>query len=414
MIVEFFEHRLKPLAKAVYQPLVVDVGRVLRRLHRRVTYVGITGSAGKTTTKDLLHAALSAGGPTIANSNSNNQGYAIARTLMRLRPTTRFAVQELGASEPGALKKLLAQLRPDVGLVLNVGLDHRKTFRDADGIALEKRELVAALPADGLAVLNADDPRVAAMQDATRARVVCFAFGAEAEVQGRIVKSAWPQTLTIDVTAGGLTQRMTTQLQGSQQATCVLAAVATAWALGVPLPDIAMRIAQVQPMRGRMSLDRLPGDISFLRDDWKAPLWSLPAALEILRDARATRRLVVMGTLSDYAGSSRRAFRSALRAAAQVADEIILVGDRADRATTLAADIAPTRMFGFATVKAAAAHLAADLRAGDLVLLKGSNQADHLARIPLSLQREVGCWLTRCGRQEFCDDCRLIVLRRDP
>jgi UDP-N-acetylmuramyl pentapeptide synthase len=411
---EFLERRLKPLAKAAYQPLVRAAARVLRDRCGHVRYVGITGSAGKTTTKDLLRAALSAGGPTIANSNSNNQGYAIARTLLGLRRGTRFAVQELGASEPGGLRSLLAQLRPDVGVVLNVGLDHRKSFRDADSIAAEKRELIAALPPAGLAILNADDPRVAAMQDATRARVVRFGFTAEAQVRGRILNASWPDPLSLEVNVDGNTQFIRTRLQGAQQATCVLAAVATAWALGIPLRDIAARIGEVEPMRGRMSLDRLPGGISFLRDDWKAPAWSLPASLAILRDARATRRLVVLGTLSDYSGASRRAYKLAVKAAAAVADQVVLVGERADHAARLAAELAPATLLGFHTVKEAAAHLAAELRPGDLVLLKGSNQSDHLARIPLSLRMTVGCWRRRCGRQEFCDECGLVGRSSEP
>ncbi len=410
---DFTERRLKPLAKATYQPIVIATMRSWRRWHRRPSYIGITGSAGKTTAKDLLHAALAAGGPTIANSNSNNQLYAIARTLLALRASTAHVVQELGASRPGGLRPLLALLQPTVGVVLNVGLDHRKAFRDGDAIAKEKSLLIAALPADGLAVLNADDARVAAMASLTKARVVRFGFQAEAELCGRVLAARWPERLAVEVTVGGVAQRIETSLYGTQQATSVLAAVATAYSLGVPLARIAERIASVAPLRGRMSLERLPGDISVLRDDWKAPVWSLETAFQILRDARAARRLIVLGTLSDYPGSSRRVYLRAIRAALECAEQVILVGERADRAERFVGG-APGSVLGFRTVREAAAYLAGELRAGDLVLLKGSNTSDHLARIPLALAAEVGCWRTRCGRQEFCDDCGLLRQRVAP
>jgi UDP-N-acetylmuramyl pentapeptide synthase len=401
---EFADRHIKPLVKGLYKPLVITAMRPWRSWHSRPAYIGITGSAGKSTTKELLREVLRSVGPTIANSDSNNQLYSVGRTLLGLRPGTRHVVQELGVSSPGHLEPMVRLLQPTVGVVLNVGLDHRKSFRDADSIAREKSRLICELPQSGLAVLNADDARVNAMASLTRASVLRFGLHAQADVRGEVLTQGWPERLALKVTIGSSIARIDTRLLGAHHASCVLATVAVAHALGVPIEQIAAGITRTDPMRGRMSVLRLPHDITVLRDDWKAPLWSLTESLQVLRHSKAARRLVVLGTISDYAGSSRRAYRTALDASLACADLVVVAGARAQSIRRHAAGRIG-KVMAFPTVKDASAFLAAELRSGDVLLLKGSNQADHLCRAVLSLAGEVGCWRQRCGRVIFCDEC---------
>jgi UDP-N-acetylmuramoyl-tripeptide--D-alanyl-D-alanine ligase len=160
-----------------------------------------------------------------------------------------------------------------------------------------------------------------------------------------------------------------------------------------------------------MSVHETRRGVTFIRDDWTAPNWSLPMALEYMAGAQASRKLIVLGTIADYGGTARRVYRRAVAGAAQAADHVILIGPRAhSTAKRFGAKDATgaEKVTAFETVHEAAKWLGDSARAGDLVLLKGSNPADHLARLALLMDRDVACWRRRCGRDIFCDNCRLL------
>lgn len=407
-LVDHLAHLGKRSAKAVYRRPVIETARAWRRVLRATRFIGITGSAGKTTTKELLHAVLAGSGRAVRNDDSNNQLYSIARTLIGTGPATRFVVQEVGASRPGTFEPMLALLRPDVGLVTNVGTDHFKSFRSREGVAAEKCKLIAALPEDGIAVLNADDDHVMGMADCSRARVVTFGTGSSADLRGTRIRSAWPDRLSLEVRWGSESLALKTRMHGRHQAVPVMAAIATACALGVSLHEACAAAGGVEPMHGRMSAYRTKGGINFLRDDWKSPLWSVPFALECLGDAHAERKFVVLGTLSDYGGSSRPAYRRVIEQALTVADHVVVVGERAASVEQRIVTTPPGRLHGFADARQADAWCRTFFRPGDLILIKGCNPVDHLGRLALAFDEEVRCWRRRCGRQIFCDTCRLL------
>jgi UDP-N-acetylmuramyl pentapeptide synthase len=144
------------------------------------------------------------------------------------------------------------------------------------------------------------------------------------------------------------------------------------------------------------------GGVWFVQDDKKASAWSFDPVFEFLAAARATRKVLVVGTISDYPGSTTAAYVRLARRALAVADEVAFVGPQAERVRKLDA------VLRFATVREAADHFRDSLRDGDLVVLKGSNRADHLRRILLAREREVRCWRESCGKVRFCEDCRLL------
>jgi len=413
-LIDILERRVKPAVKATYHGPVTEVAHVWRRMLGRTCFIGVTGSAGKTTTKDLLYAALAAHHRSTKSSDSNNQLYDIARTLLRSGPRTQFCVQEVGASERGGFDPMLALFKPHVGVVTNVGTDHYTSFRGREGVATEKGKLIAGLPADGLAVLNVDDELVAAMAQDCRARVVTYGMQKNAGFRGEVVTDRWPDRLALRIHHGSDAVVVQTRLLGAYQAGNVLAAVATACALGVPLALAAQALSSHEPVLGRMSVHETRRAVTFIRDDCKAPHWSLPEAWQFMAQARAARKLIVLGTISDYAGDSKRAYRRSVSQALDAADRVLVIGSRAASTVKFLGLAAGDRLRGFEWVKDAAAWLGEFARPGDLVLLKGSNNADHLARLALAMDHEVRCWRTRCGRAIFCDRCRLIRVPAAP
>jgi UDP-N-acetylmuramoyl-tripeptide--D-alanyl-D-alanine ligase len=410
---DWLERSLKPAVKALYQRPITEVSRVWRRALVRTRFIGITGSGGKTTTKNLLHAALAGRYASTRNHDSDNQLYDIARTLMRTGLGTRFCVQEVGASAPGRFQSMLALLRPQVGVVTNIGTDHISAFGSSQAVAAEKTKLIASLPSDGIAVLNADEPLVAAMAGSCRGRVVTYGIENEAQFRGEVVTDRWPQRLTLRIHHAGQTILAPTRLLPGYQAGNVLAAVATACSLGVTLEQAVRSISQYEPILGGMTEHSTKRGITFIRDDGKAPEWSLHKALQYLARAEAARKIAVIGTISD-AGRKANMYRRAVEVALTAADHVLLVGQRAAAAAPRLRALGGEKLSVFETVQEAAQWLRGFARAGDLVLLKGSAGADHLARLALSIDQDVRCWRARCPRGIFCDRCSLVGVPAAP
>ena len=166
--------------------------------HRRsvagVTFVAVTGSAGKTTTKELVAAVLGSRHLGTKSPGTHNSAHWVSHTVLGARRGDGFCVQELGATGPGSLDDAIALVRPRVAVITNVGGDHRSAFRTLEATATEKAKVVHAVPRAGLAVLNADDPRVLAMADSCRGRVLTYGLRPDAIVRAESVRSSWPDT----------------------------------------------------------------------------------------------------------------------------------------------------------------------------------------------------------------------------
>jgi UDP-N-acetylmuramoyl-tripeptide--D-alanyl-D-alanine ligase len=404
--------------EAAARDVLLRAGLAAARRHRRrltqTTFVGVTGSVGKTTTKDLVAAVLETTLTGTKSPGSQNRFTTIGQTILRTRSRDGFAVIEIPAFYPGSVAEITSLVRPDVGVVTTVGLDHRSTFRTPDVIAAEKCTLITGLPSDGVAVLNADDPRVIAMADGFAGRVVSFGTAADAEVRAENAHSAWPAPLELTLRLDGGSYPLRTRLYGRHWTTSVLAAIAVARVLEVPLERAIDAVAAFDPVPGRMSPVRENG-VTFIRDDIKAPLWAFDGVLEFLGDARAERKVLVVGTVSDYPGDSRRKYARLAERALDVADEVAFVGPNARYA--LRAKLAPSAaesLRAFATIQEAAEHFRTTLQPGDLVLLKGSHRADHLTRLALDHAKTIRCWRISCRRVRPCEECRLLRVPEAP
>jgi UDP-N-acetylmuramyl pentapeptide synthase len=372
----------------------------------RVRFVGLTGSAGKTTTASLLARMLALAGPVTHTDRLvgrlNDPQFA-ARLVFSTRRHHRFCIYELGTGGPGMIVRFIRVLRPHVGVVTNIAGDHYTAFRSLDETAREKGRLIAALPADGIAVLNAGDPRVAAMAGLTRARVVTYGIGTpNVDVRAEAISAVWPQRLSLTIVTANEQVQVRTRFVGEHFALPVTAACATALACGIPLVEAARVVEDVEPPDGRCSVHQASG-VTFIRDDWKAPYWSLPAAIRIMETARARRRVLIIGTISDYPGASSPKYRSVARLAAAAVDQVIFVGPVGYRTHFEPSD----RVKVFESVAEANTYLDGYLTEGDLVMLKGSATADHLQRLLLARDGGHACWKRACGRARFCTACEL-------
>ncbi len=384
-----------------------------RRRLDRVIFVGVTGSAGKTTTKDLVAAVLSRRYRGTRSPGTHNAAHWVPRTVLGVRPDDEFCVQELGASGPGTLDAAIALVRPRVAVITNVGGDHRRAFRTLDATATEKSKLVSALPSDGLAILNADDPRVLAMMGSGRGGVLTYGLTPDAAVHAESVRSSWPDRLTFVAIHGEQRVEVHTRFIGVHWAHACLAAIATGVGLGIPLAEAAAALADVEPWSGRLEPVEA-GGVTFLRDECKASLWSIGPSLEVLRSARAPRKIAVIGTISDYGGRASAVYAAVARQALEAADEVVFVGPQAHRCGAARAHARGASLHAFLTPLEAHRYLSATLLAGDLVLLKGSQRADHLLRLILARQGPTACWRTACRRIKFCDECVLLRVPQLP
>lgn len=365
--------------------LVADVTEALGALahqlvaaRRELTVVGMTGSSGKTTVKDMTAAVLGAVGPTVAPPGSYNTEIGLPLTACRVEPETRFLVLEYSARRVGHIARLTRLVRPHAAAVLNVGQAHLGEFGSREAIGVAKGELVAALDAGGTAVLNADDPVVAGMAARTAARVLTFGFG-DADVRARRVRLDELARPAFQLLLPGAEPAdLQLGFSGRHQVPNALAAAALAHAVGVPAPTIVAALTAARPAsRWRMELSELPGGVLVVNDAYNANPDSVRAALQALADLAGGRRRcwLVLGEMAELGSAGPAAHAEVGRQAAEFGvSRLVAVGNAAQPAAE-SARAAGVDSCLVADAAAAASALRGRLRAGDVVLVKGSRAA---------------------------------------
>ena len=387
-------------ARPVGAPAVVvaDQQDALGRLARHVlgelpelAVLGVTGSQGKTSTKDLLAAVLAADAPTVATRGSFNNELGLPLTVLRADEGTRHLLLEMGARGVGHLQELCRIAPPDVSVVLNVGKAHLGEFGTQADIAKAKGELVEALEADGVAVLNADDPLVAAMASRTSARVLTFGTSAEADVR--------LDDLTVDeqgrpeftLSHAGRTAKCRLQLVGRHQALNAAAAAAAAVAVGITLEDACRVLSEVASLsQWRMEVTHRADGVTVVNDAYNANPDSMEAALRSLvsiGDGRGAgaRTVAVLGEMRELGESSDAEHEAVGRLAVRLGVHQLLVVGEAARAlhrgaSTEQTELTPGSGQGEEPVfvadnDEAAAWLVEHVRPRDVVLVKASRGA---------------------------------------
>ena len=354
----------------------VDAARV-----RGLRTVAITGSSGKTSTKDLLAQVLEASGPTVAPRGSFNNEIGTPLTALKVTAETRYLVAEMGARGPGHIRSLTGIVAPDVGVVCNVGSAHLGEFGSVEGIAAAKGELVEAVPADGWAVLNADDPRVLAMASRTSAQVLLVSAAGKPEADHAV----WAE----DVRADGQerygfalcatdAEPVPVQLQvtGRHMVANALCAAGAAVALGVPLDVVAAALSGATSRSAwRMEVRERGDGVTIVNDAYNANPDSVRAALETVSRMAAARpeaRLfAVLGDMLELGPDAAEEHTAIGRYAGEVGAHLVLaIGEHA--AALVAGAVAGGADARALDAKEHAVAQLTDLRAGDVVLVKAS------------------------------------------
>ncbi|GHH84994.1 UDP-N-acetylmuramoyl-tripeptide--D-alanyl-D-alanine ligase [Streptomyces capitiformicae] len=364
--------------------VVDDVQAALGALARHVvqklgtTLVALTGSAGKTSTKDLVAQVLQRKAPTVWTPGSLNNEIGLPLTALSATEETRFLVLEMGARGIGHIRYLADLTPPKIGLVLNVGTAHIGEFGGREQIAQAKGELVEALPEDGAAILNADDPLVRAMASRTKAKVVLFGESGEADVRAENVTltDAGQPVFRLHTPSGA--SDVTMRLYGEHHVSNALAAAAVAHELGMSAEEIATALSEAGSLsRWRMEVTERPDGVTVVNDAYNANPESMRAALRALAAMGKGRRTwAVLGKMAELGDESLAEHDAVGRLAVRLnVGKLVAVGGR--EASWLQLGAYNEGSWGEESVHVSDAQAAVDLlrsqlRPGDVVLVKAS------------------------------------------
>lgn len=369
---------LSELPAIVVGDVVQALGRLAAEIVARLPHtmvIAVTGSSGKTSTKDVAAHLLRRVGTTVATVETRNNLVGVPRTVSRAEADTRHLLLEVGAFGPGEIRHLTGLVAPQVGVVLNVGTAHLSSYGSLGAIAEEKGMLIAGLPGDGVAILNADDFRVRAMAHRTRARVVLTGHAADAEVRatGVCLDDTGRPRFMLATPEG----RAPVALRefGLHQVSNALAAAAVARHAGLELPEIADALGSATvTSRWRMEVTERSDGVTIVNDAYNANPHSMRASLAAVRAMAGRRRTIaVLGAMREQGG---RSAHEHARLGAFVGEAgitaVVTVGGREAEWMAHAVRTANGRVATVPDQEAALAHLGEFMRPGDVVLVKAS------------------------------------------
>jgi UDP-N-acetylmuramoyl-tripeptide--D-alanyl-D-alanine ligase len=350
-----------------------DIASYVRTRNHATPVVGVTGTNGKTTTKEMLHAILSVRGPVLKNEGNLNNEIGLPLTLVKLGPEHWAAVLEMGMSAPGEIARLAEIAKPGVGIITNIGPGHLESLGDVHAVARAKGELIDSLPEDGRAVLNMDDPRLSGLIEKEKARAVTFGLGSGAMFRADSITEAAAGIGFRLMTPSGNADVLLPAI-GLHNVMNALAASSAAWCLGVNVDEMVAGLQKFSPAAMRMELVEV-GGVRVINDAYNANPASMAAALNTLANCRGCRRVAVLGDMLELGASSADSHYTAGRlAGAAGISLLVLVGAEAGHTARGAED---SGMDADGIIVAPSSEDAAELvakkvTAGDCVLVKGS------------------------------------------
>jgi UDP-N-acetylmuramoyl-tripeptide--D-alanyl-D-alanine ligase len=370
-----------PLAIVVPNSLAAlqQIAAAHRRQFKDVVVLGVTGSMGKTTAKEVIASVMAQAGCTLKNAGNQNNEIGLPLTLLELNAEHRFAVLEMGmyALEEIALLCRIAQ--PQVGIVLNVGPIHLERLGTIERIAQAKAELVQALPPDGMVILNGDDTRVAQMASLTRARVITYGLQQRFSLWADDIQAHGLEgiSMRVHLAADDFSQvepeyELHLQLLGRHTAYTVLAAAAVGLSFGLKWVEIQRGLDAVGYGLRLVPEPGIKG-VTVLNDCYNANPSSMKAALDVLADLPG-RHIAILGDMLELGSEELRGHREAGRHAAETVDLLITLGSRAHEIASSALEngLVDSSIFEFTSNAEVIAFITPRLEAGDVVLIKGS------------------------------------------
>ena len=376
---------------------VVALGKLAGHVRQRLTatVVALTGSQGKTGTKDYLAQVLATAGPTVATAGNNPHEIGVPLTILRATAETRYLVLEMGARGLGHIAYLCDLARPTVAGVINVGTAHVGEFGSREAIAVAKGEILEALPADGVAVVNADDPLTATMGDRTDARVISFGRAGDVSFSDASFDDLDRPTATFAY--AGRQATVSLRQVGEHQLLNAAAAVALAVAAGLDFEQAVAALGEaVSQSRWRMELTERADGVIVVNDSYNANPASMRAALDALAaigERRAARTIAVLGEMRELGAETDEGHRSVGRYTAERGVDVLLVigdvaGPMLEGATNGTQQDGGTTAVHAADRAEALAWLRENLRPGDVVLVKASRAAelDRVAAVLVEME----------------------------
>ena len=396
------------------EPVLFLFARLYRRhLLKRTRVIAVVGSLGKSTTARCIWAAL---GGDDRKLSQRNAGSFIARAMLRARPWHRHVVIEVGIRQTGQMAAYARLVQPDITVVTCIASEHNRSLKTLETTRDEKAEMIRIMSADGLAVLNGDDPNVRWMADQTRANVCFFGFSEKNAFRADRFRIDWPVGSRMRLQAPPGIFQMRVRFIGRQMAYATLAAAAVAFHENVP-PEVALaRLAMLPPTAGRMQAIPLPNGAVILRDDYKATLETIYSALDAVSEIPG-RRILVLGSVSEPPGKQLTVYRNLCQRIAGIASRVVLVTSR----KTLQMYKSSLRKAGYPmtsvhTVRQrqgerkslhhAVELIRRDFGPGDVILIKGRSD-QRFERIAFELMGQtVRCDVDRCDVEAVnCEHC---------
>ncbi|MCE5258164.1 MAG: alanine racemase [Chloroflexi bacterium] len=343
---------------------------------RKVEVIGVTGSLGKTSTKEAAAEVLSQRYEVFKSYANYNGRLGLAITLGKHEPAQRLAVLELASDSVNEIRDLAEITRPTVGIVTNISASHIQLFGSLERITFEKARLIQALPETGYAILNYDDPRVRSMAEQTRAHVISFGLNEGFDLAGSSI-NIQPDGTSMTICHAGRPHQVRIPLLGEQHAYTMLAASALGILYGLSWDEISAGLASVQPLPGRTRLLAGINGSQILDDSYNANPTSAIAALRAAAALPAQRRWFLFGDMAQLGEYATDGYLAVGRAAGQLTDVMVTKGEHSQLAAEEAIKhgLNPAAVHVTYTAQDAARILQAHLQPGDLLLVKGSAEA---------------------------------------
>lgn len=333
--------------------------------------IGVTGSTGKTTTKEAIAHVLSARFRTLKSEGNLNNHFGLPLTLLKLEPEHDIAVIEMGMSHAGEITTLAKIARPDIGVITNVAAVHLEFFNSVAEIARAKWELIESLPNNGVAILNADDDYLSELRRSFTGKVVTYGLGSSANVRAENIEAAGADGSTFEIVAAGNRAKVHFSLLGAHNVYNALAATAVALQFGFELSQAAGDLSALAPQEKRGQVIQV-GNIKVINDCYNSNPKALDAMVDALSGMHAKRRIVVAGEMLELGSSGEELHRASGRHIAERKMDVLLGVRGLAQAMVESAQEAGIRAGFVDSAEEAGEWLAHETRDGDVVLLKAS------------------------------------------
>ena len=383
---------LVPASPDTLDPVIHAIAKLsahIRNLMQDVEVIGVTGSSGKTSTKDMIGQVLAAAGPTHAPAGSLNNELGLPLTLLSAAPNVRYLVAEMGMRGLGHIEHLCDLAKPTMGVVTNVGHAHIGEVGSIEAIAVAKSELVRAIPASGVVILNADDERVLAMRELTDATIFTYGFSKAADVRAENLKLTPSGSYTFDLVYKGTQIPASIPILGEHNVLNALAATAVGIAVGMDVDAVVSALASLKQLsKWRMEVVQLPGNVTMINDAYNANPESMNAALKTLSTIPATgKTFAILGKMHELGETSDAIHAQIANQAIELGvANVLAVGESAscyglpapENETALGADADHTaqKSVWLPDFAAACDYIVNEVNSGDILLFKAS-RAEH-------------------------------------